>query len=95
MSAVLRTSLPGALAMLALAGCAQGPATGDGCARQVDRDPAVQAAEMRVLGDSLGEAQFQPALVAARKRAETACLRAHGEAPAGGVEGVQHSVGRF
>ena len=79
--------------LLGLAGCGGGSESG--CGREIDRDPAVQALQMRILGDPGAQGQYQPALVAARQHAALACLRARGEAPPGGVEGVPRSIGRF
>ena len=84
------------LALLcALASCAQPSTPQAQCARQASEAPEVRDMEAKSAGSEVYYKEHQYELRDARHRAELACLRARGLAPAGGVEAPQRRNSLF
>ena len=83
------------LALLALSGCAAPQKSSPHCAREVDRDPKVQALQMQMLGNIEGNGLNQGSLDTLRRETMARCLRREAHDGAGGVASPVLQPGRF
>ncbi|MGI4976937.1 MAG: hypothetical protein ACRYG6_08350 [Janthinobacterium lividum] len=83
------------LALLAVSACAAPQRSSPSCAREVDRDPKVQALQMQMLGNIEGNGLNRSSLDALRREAMARCLRREAHGGAGGVASPPLQPGRF